>query len=362
MTTTPCNLLTTSHTSAVSIPSVSAVRFAATSTTRTVTSSLEGRSALTLTQPPSPEQLSRRRWVATRLQISFLATRSDHEAAVQIASARFRNTSYGFYIDDVWKINPRLTMNLGLRYELTPPWEDSTGTLFTVAIPIDVRGGPVADQSLHPYFLRQGSGDPYEGINLRWPDINVQRNGKLGNRLVKTDYNDFAPRIGVTWSPNSKWVIRAGAGIFYSQDTGNPRFDMAGNLRAGHDLKRSAARCTRSKTPLRVSPELRRSFALRTRSQTSTTGIRLRPRPAAPRPARPWRPRSPRSAPEAREVDRLDGGDDADRRPGDRREVADLAAHVHPHLQDRGPVLRTRRRTVSGRPTSLFGCPRSAAS
>ena len=152
------------------------------------------------------------------------------EAAVQIAQAQFRNTGYAAYFDDTWKIRSNITVSMGLRYEVTPPWEDQTGTLFTVAIPLDVRGGPVADKSLHPYFLRQGSGDPYEGVNLRWPDINVQRNGTLGNRLVQTDYKNFAPRLGVTWSPTPKWVIRTGAGIFYSQDTGNPRFDMARNL------------------------------------------------------------------------------------------------------------------------------------
>jgi hypothetical protein len=153
------------------------------------------------------------------------------EAAVQIAAANFRSTSYGFYIDDVWKIKSNMTINVGLRYELTPPWLDETGTMFTVAIPLDIRSGPVADRSLHPYFLRQGSGDPYEGINLRWPDIDVRRNGALGtDRMVRTDTSDFAPRFGITWNPSSKWVIRSGAGIFYSQDTGNPRFDMARNL------------------------------------------------------------------------------------------------------------------------------------
>jgi hypothetical protein len=160
----------------------------------------------------------------------LLGTPKRSESAVQIASAQFKAWSYGFYIDDVWKVSPKVTVNLGLRYELTPPWEDQSGTLFTVAIPRDIRGGPVADQSLHPFFLRQGSGDPYQGINIRWPDITVKRNGQLGNRLVATDYTNFAPRLGLTWNPTSKWVIRAGAGIFYSQDTGNPRFDMARNL------------------------------------------------------------------------------------------------------------------------------------
>ena len=152
------------------------------------------------------------------------------EYAVQIAQAQFQSWSGGIYVDDVWKITPKITLNMGLRYEVTPPWEDQSGTLFTAAIPADIRGNPVADANLHPFFLRQGSGDPYEGVNIRWPAITTKRNGTLGNRMVKTDFNDFAPRLGVTWSPSSKWVVRTGAGFFYSQDTGNPRFDMARNL------------------------------------------------------------------------------------------------------------------------------------
>jgi hypothetical protein len=70
----------------------------------------------------------------------------------------------------------------------------------------------------------------YEGVNIRWPDIDVRCDGRLGRRLVGIDRNDFAPRVGITWAPNSRWVFRAGFGTFYSQDTGNPRFDMARNL------------------------------------------------------------------------------------------------------------------------------------
>ncbi|HEX4759010.1 MAG TPA: hypothetical protein VH308_13550, partial [Terracidiphilus sp.] len=45
--------------------------------------------------------------------------------------------------------------------------------------------------------------------------------------LVNSDYKDFAPRLGVAWSPTDKWTVRVGAGVFYTQDTGNPVFDMA---------------------------------------------------------------------------------------------------------------------------------------
>jgi hypothetical protein len=125
-----------------------------------------------------------------------------------------------------------VTINAGLRYELTPPWEDQTGTLFNGIVRQDLRAVNVQDRSIYPFFMRQGppSNDPYDGIALRWPNIEVRQDGTLGNRLVSIDKNDFAPRLGITWSASEKWVIRTGAGYFYSQDTGNPRFDMARNL------------------------------------------------------------------------------------------------------------------------------------
>ncbi len=158
------------------------------------------------------------------------------EAAVSIARAQFRSTGLAFYVDDIWKVTSKVTVNFGLRYELTPPWEDQTGTLFNGIVRLDARttldAPNVADRSLYPYFMRQGASrqNCYEGINLRWPDIEVRCDGSLGNRLVGVDKNDFAPRLGITWAPTPKWVIRTGAGYFYSQDSGNPRFDMARNL------------------------------------------------------------------------------------------------------------------------------------
>ena len=125
-----------------------------------------------------------------------------------------------------------MTVNMGLRYELTPPWLDDNRHAVHRCHSRSISGPdrlPIS--KLHPYFLRQGSGDPYEGINLRWPDISVRRDGALGRTgwsepTTTTLLRDLASP-GV---PPRKWVIRAGAGIFYSQDTGNPRFDMARNL------------------------------------------------------------------------------------------------------------------------------------
>ena len=153
------------------------------------------------------------------------------EAAVSIAEAEFRSNSFALYFDDTWKVSPSLTLSLGLRYERTPPWEDQTGKLFSVYLPYLDSTPNVADKSRYPKFIRQGIGtDPYAGVNLRWPNIDLLQDGRLGNRLVQVDNMDFAPRLGIAWTPNPKWVVRAGTGVFYNQDTGNPRFDMSRNL------------------------------------------------------------------------------------------------------------------------------------
>lgn len=45
------------------------------------------------------------------------------------------------------------------------------------------------------------------------PDIPLVQDGRLGDRLVARDDNDWAPRVGIAWSPNPRWSFRTGAGI-----------------------------------------------------------------------------------------------------------------------------------------------------
>jgi hypothetical protein len=153
------------------------------------------------------------------------------EASVSLATIEFRAFSQYFYFDDSWKITPKLTLNFGLRYEYTPPWLDKTGRLVNIYVPFADNTPNVQDLSRHPVFIRMGSGDFYEGLALRFnPAIKVARDGRLGERLIQADRNDVAPRFGLAWSPTTKWTVRLGGGVFYTQDTGNPRFDMARNL------------------------------------------------------------------------------------------------------------------------------------
>ena len=153
------------------------------------------------------------------------------EVAAQIASVQYRQTSFAVYFDDVWKITPKLTLSLGLRYENTPPWTDQSGNLTTVFYNAYDTTPNVTDMSRYPVFLRQGkgNGDPYAGLKVRWPNITLVQDGRLGDSLVHRDNTNFAPRLGIAWSPSPKWAIRAAAGVFYSQDQGNPWFDVGRN-------------------------------------------------------------------------------------------------------------------------------------
>jgi hypothetical protein len=161
--------------------------------------------------------------------------------AVAIASAKFQRNAYAAFVDDTYKVTPKITLSLGLRYELTPPWFDQLGTDFTVAIP-QLYFAPQAPQSIWPYFVRQGNcSNPYQGLSINWTNTAgtpgsqaspppICSNGMYPDALMKTDHRNWAPRVSVSWSPDSQLVVRAGVGVFYNQDIGNAYFDMARNI------------------------------------------------------------------------------------------------------------------------------------
>jgi Carboxypeptidase regulatory-like domain len=153
--------------------------------------------------------------------------------AVAIANARFQRNVEHAFIDDTWKLTSKLTLSLGLRYELTPPFTDTLGDYFTVGLP---KIGFVANQpaSDRPYFVRQGDcTDPYAGLNIRWTSTNAVCGGGLNNNLMETKYKNFAPRVGLSYALGDKTVIRTGLGVFYMQDIANSMyFDLARNIAA----------------------------------------------------------------------------------------------------------------------------------
>ena len=159
----------------------------------------------------------------------LIGTPSRFDVSVALAETAFRNSNFSAYIDDVWRVTPKLTLNLGLRYEFIQPFRDALNNLPNLYVPYipNPITGPVADMNLHPTFVRTGKGDFYEGKDFRYVGVKVARDGRLGDRMIYNDWNNFAPRIGIAYSPSSKWSFRTGFGIFYSAESGNSRFDLA---------------------------------------------------------------------------------------------------------------------------------------
>ena len=159
----------------------------------------------------------------------LLGAFSSIEGAVDLAKGDFRGTELAFYLDETYKVKPNLTINLGLRWEFAQPYLDKFGNEPNIQLqqPLpDIAN--VQDRSLHPVLVRTGNGDFYDGLSFRFSDatLPLARDGRLGDRLIQSDWNNYAPRIGIAYSPSDKWVFRTGFGIFYSQESKNSIFDL----------------------------------------------------------------------------------------------------------------------------------------
>ena len=125
----------------------------------------------------------------------------------------FQSSKYvGLYFQDDWKVTRRLTVNLGLRYDLDIPLTERynrslSGFDFNATLPF--AAAAVAAYALHPIPEVPVSGFHVAG-QIIYPGLNGASRG-----LWNTDGNNLAPRVGIAWQVRPKTVIRAGYGIFY---------------------------------------------------------------------------------------------------------------------------------------------------
>jgi hypothetical protein len=147
-------------------------------------------------------------WTTAPLADFLLGMMSATQRQVGFNRNYLRATSMGGFFNEDFKVTPKLTLNLGIRYEI--------------------------DLDFHDRYNRMTNFVPSLGkVVLAFDDPSVKglvAAAKLQDRvtyagavglpaaLVNTDYNNFAPRLGFAWTPwnDRKTVLRGGYGIFYT--------------------------------------------------------------------------------------------------------------------------------------------------
>ena len=147
---------------------------------------------------------------------AILSTRSGPNGPIH----GYRMTDMSTFVQDDWKVNSHLTLNLGTRWEydgtlsdkyanLTNVWLSRLQSVSTLPTRPTTSGagfmGYVVPQNFTAHY-----GQPPDGVLVNSNNTGLRDHPPLSN---------FAPRIGVAWQPGNsgKLVIRAGAGLFYDR-------------------------------------------------------------------------------------------------------------------------------------------------
>jgi hypothetical protein len=115
------------------------------------------------------------------------------------------NTSLGFFFQDDWKITSRLTLNLGLRYELPGLFHDKYGRWSNFV--------PELGKLVVASFAGAIPGTAFVNAS----QVETAQQAGLPSSLAYPNEKDFAPRFGFAWRPfgGNQMSLRGGYGIFY---------------------------------------------------------------------------------------------------------------------------------------------------
>lgn len=134
---------------------------------------------------------------------------------IQTNPAEYDVTSnyHGAFIQDDWRVSPKLTLNLGLRYELESGVREAEGrfvTGFDTTAESPLRAGIAANIAQ----FGAPAGVPLTTLQNLSGGLQFAQSSDDPNQA--TDKNNFQPRFGISYALNDKTVLRGGFGIFTS--------------------------------------------------------------------------------------------------------------------------------------------------
>jgi len=142
-----------------------------------------------------------------------------HDASVHIVPAvADKSKETAFYVQDDWKVTPRLTVNLGLRYEWSNPYTERYDRLQFNDFTGDTGFNIPVDRDASAMFPQFGQVGEILGTSV-FPSS--------GHRSAPVDRNNFAPRLGFAYQLATNTVLRGGAGVFYGMNVAT-NFQYAG--------------------------------------------------------------------------------------------------------------------------------------
>ncbi len=127
----------------------------------------------------------------------------------------------GFYIQDDWKVTPKLTLNLGLRYQWSSPYTSRGNRIefsnfaANSGVSIDLTSLPAAAQQAGAMSVQA----TMQGAGLNYPAsqelLGTTQFPTSSMRTVPTYWKDVGPRLGFSYQLGQQTVVRGGAGIYF---------------------------------------------------------------------------------------------------------------------------------------------------
>ncbi|MGA8729088.1 MAG: carboxypeptidase-like regulatory domain-containing protein [Terracidiphilus sp.] len=165
----------------------------------------------------------------------LLGMSSSYDQQASAPIDHYVNQTPSAYALDNWHVSPRLTLQLGLRYDALPhAWERNNllanfdpSTFLSSATPFWNAGGSMLPTGPgFQTFTIAGVTSPYYVNGMR-----LAGQGGFPRGLVKNDYDTIQPRVGFSedLSGNGKTVLRGGFGTFFERIQGNDIYDAATN-------------------------------------------------------------------------------------------------------------------------------------